>query len=375
VRSTVLIVLLALSLLPVAQASDENDNDSAATGDDDGKDPGRGRLLPIPLIITEPAIGEGLGGGLVYFHRDSSRDRPTVTSGRSLANTNAEQTPPPTATGLFGAYTTNDTWVVGVGHSHTFNEDSWRMVGALARARINATIYLADLPFLFSLDGAVLYANFKNRVGETPWFIGGSFSVADADATFDIGPDSEILPDFSFTDVGVAALGIYDSRDDTMMPATGQLFDLTVWRYDESLGGDFNYNTARFKANSFHTFAEKIVLGLRFEVGAASGNVPFYAEPFVPLRGVPALRYQGEIAGVVEIEGRYQFAERWAGLAFAGVGFVDERDADLATDQDIQAWGVGARYLALREQNVWVGLDLARGPEEDAYYIQLTHPW
>jgi len=38
-------------------------------------------------------------------------------------------------------------------------------------------------------------------------------------------------------------------------------------------------------------------------------------------------------------------------------------------DQDINAWGIGTRFLALEEKNVWVGLDLARGPEEDAYYI------
>ena len=33
------------------------------------KDPARGRFLPIPIFITEPAIGEGLGIALAYFHR------------------------------------------------------------------------------------------------------------------------------------------------------------------------------------------------------------------------------------------------------------------------------------------------------------------
>ena len=62
-------------------------------------------------------------------------------------------------------------------------------------------------------------------------------------------------------------------------------------------------------------------------------------------------------------------------LAFAGVGFVDEIDDVGAIEDDIDAWGVGGRWLALKEENVWVGIDLARGPEEDAFYIQLTHPW
>ena len=38
------------------------------------KDPNRGRILPIPIFITEPAIGEGLGLALAYFHR--KKDEP-----------------------------------------------------------------------------------------------------------------------------------------------------------------------------------------------------------------------------------------------------------------------------------------------------------
>ena len=127
--------------------------------------------------------------------------------------------------------------------------------------------------------------------------------------------------------------------------------------------------------NSFHALAEKIVLGLRLEVGTANGNVPFYAEPFVPLRGIPALRYQGEAAGAVETELRYQFAKRWAVLGFFGAGFTRVGNTGTDTEDDILAGGLGMRWQALREQNVWIGLDLARGPEEDAFYIQMVHPW
>ena len=193
------------------------------------------------------------------------------------------------------------------------------------------------------------------------------------DATFkDLGSG---LADFAFTDVGVAATGIYDTRDDTMMPSIGHLVDLTVWVYDDAIGSDFSYWTSRIKLNSFHEFADKFVLGLRFEVGTADGDVPFFAEPFVPLRGIPALRYSGDVAGVVEAEFRYQFAKRWAVLTFAGAGFVDDIDPSTGTDDDIRSWGLGVRWLALKEENVWIGVDWARGPEDDAFYIQLTHPW
>ncbi len=37
-----------------------------------------GNFLALPIFITEPAIGEGLGLGLVYFHNDDKADTPVV---------------------------------------------------------------------------------------------------------------------------------------------------------------------------------------------------------------------------------------------------------------------------------------------------------
>ena len=341
---------------------------SAPSDDDDGA----GNFLILPIIITEPAIGEGLGAGLVYFH-DTPESKPRLGSARSLAKTGRRQKPPPTATGAFGFYTNNDTYAIGLGHAQTFKNDTWRMTATLADARINAKFYLADIPFGFTLEGEYIFADLKRRIADSSWFLGFSTSYADADARF--RNLAAGIPDFDFTDIGVAAMAMYDTRDNSMMPSSGQLVDLTVWKYDEAIGGDFNYWTSRFKAISFHEFGERFVLGLRFQVSTADGDVPFYAEPFVPLRGIPALRYTGDVAGVVEVEGRYQFATRWSVLAFAGVGFVDDFSDERATEDDIYGWGGGLRWLALKEENVWIGVDLARGPEDDAFYIQLVHPW
>ena len=39
------------------------------------------------------------------------------------------------------------------------------------------------------------------------------------------------------------------------------------------------------------------------------------------------------------------------------------------------AFGAGARYNIFASHNVWAGLDLARGPEDWTWYIQVGHPW
>ena len=97
--------------------------------------------------------------------------------------------------------------------------------------------------------------------------------------------------------------------------------------------------------------------------------------PYVSLRGIPALRYQGEAAGAVELEGRYDISPRWAAVAFTGAGFVSTDDPLYDDPDNIFTVGAGIRYQLFKEQNVWVGLDIAEGPEESNWYVQLGHPW
>lgn len=351
------------------EASPAKDNAAEKTSDDDS-----GKFLPLPIVVTEPAIGEGLGAALIYFHANHDEEKPKVASAQTLSRSDRDQAPPPTATGVFGVYTNNDTKAIGIGHSRTFKQDRYRLMAAVADAKINATYYFADIPFDFSMEGDLGLVKLKRRFADSFMFVGMSALYLDADVRFFEGIPINI-PSLKFKDVGLALSFIYDSRDDGMMPTEGLLVELEGWRHAESLGGSFDYWKTKLKINSFHTMGENVVLGLRYEGATVDGDNPFYAAPYVSLRGIPALRYQGQYAGVVETELRYKLARRWSVLGFIGGGFVDNLKPANKTEDDIKAWGFGARWLALPTKNVWVGLDLARGPEEDAYYIQLAHPW
>ena len=373
-----LVLAAFYSTATLAQESSK-DADANEVSNAENEDEDRfGNFLALPIFITEPAIGEGLGLGLVYFHKTKKDGTSPLSTPASLGKTGKKQNPPPTATGVFGFYTSNQTQGFGLGHAGTYLDDTLRVVGALASMKVNAALFLNDLPFNFSLDGELVYANFKRRLGTTNVFLGMSLMNLDADIDFKIDPNDpppRSLLDYSFRNFGLAGSAIYDTRDDSMMPGQGRLFDLTLWRYDDAIGSDFDYWSARFKANSFHQLSERWHLGLRFDVSTVEGDPPFFAIPYISLRGIPALRYQAKTAGVVEIEGRYNIAQRWAAIAFAGTGFTNSEDPTLDTLDDIYSFGAGLRFQVLPEQNVWVGLDIAKGPEEYAWYIQVGHPW
>jgi len=343
------------------------------------KDPNRGRILPIPIFITEPAIGDGLGLALVYFHRaKDAPDEEAFASPGSIGQASKEQTPPPTLTGVFGAYTSNDTAAGGIGHMNSFKEDHIRFAGVIGLANVNSTFYVLDQPFKFNLEGFMAYQETRFRVADSRWFLGIGLSYLDASNAFQVELPEDAPVDLFRTDVrnsGLAAKLAWDTRDNTPMPNRGQLFELSAWRYDEAIGGDFDYWNAELKLLSFHPLHEKFVLGLRFEYSTIDGRAPFFAVPWITLRGIPALRYQGERVAVAEVEGRYNLAPRWAVIGFAGEGAVSSDVPIIDTEQRIYAYGLGGRYKIFEAQNIWVGIDIAKGPEDVNWYIQVGHAW
>jgi hypothetical protein len=367
----------------IEAATDEEDDVSSASESKKKKtkDPDRGRILPIPIFITEPAVGEGFGLVLAYFHRVKGRpDKRLIGSPDSIADTREEQAPPPTVTGVFGAYTSNETAVAGVGHMNTFKDDRIRFTAVAAVADINSTFYLNDQPFKFNLEGAFVFQETRFRFGDSRWFWGIGLSYLDASSAFRVDLPEDPLPFLDLfradvSNVGLAAKLSWDTRDSTSMPGKGKYFDFAAWRYDDLIGGDYDYWDARLKFHSFHPLHEKFVLGWRAEYSTINGHAPFFAIPFVKLRGIPALRYQGEHVGVFELEGRYNFTPRWAMIGFAGKGWTSSYLDFIDTDQNIRAYGLGGRYKIFEAQNIWVGIDIAKGPEDYAWYIQVGQAW
>jgi len=358
--------------------------ESADEGEDSGKgkkdEENRFRLLPIPIIITEPAIGEGLGVVLALFHpvKEGKSNQPPVATLESIGDMPDAREAPPVVTGVAAAYTSNDTWFAGLGHFNNWRHDSIRYTGALAAARVNSKIYIANIPLSFSMETAIIYQDLKFRIGGSDFMLGAGFSYLDADNRFGLGlPDSLDDDRFAsdFRNVGLSAKLAYETRDNMMNPRSGQIVELSAWRYDEAIGGDYNYWSGKMKALSFHSLTEKVTLGLRLEVSGVDGQAPFFAIPFVSLRGIPALRYQNKVAGSAEIEGRYLIRPKWEVSVFGGLGYTSDDIPFFQNPDSIYNFGFGGRYNIFEAHNVWVGIDIARGPEDWNWYIQVGHPW
>lgn len=332
-------------------------------------------FLPVPIIITEPAVGYGLGLGIAYFHAPREIDR--------------EKHPhhgPPSISFGFGGRTENDTYFYGGGHMGVWKDDHIRYLGALAKINVNLAFYVNgreggvfnDFGIDFNIDGNFLVQDVKFRLKESNWWLGGNYFYTTAENTFKLGETlPPAIPDPQF-DFDLGALGVYveyDGRNTIFTPSSGLSAKFTFKDFDDNWGSDYDYNS--YKASLFHytPFGNYSSLGLRLEAETIDGDAPFFAYPFISLRGIPAMRYQGEDVLVGEAEYLWGLTPRWSLVLFAGAGRTASIKLFDEKSQTAVAGGLGFRYRLARKFGLQAGVDIARGPEDTSIYLTVGSAW
>lgn len=327
--------------------------------------------LPVPTIITEPAVGYGLGLGLLFFSQ-SLADR------AAEAHASGEGPAPPNITGIGGAYTENGTWAAGLAHFHTWQGDRIRYLGAIAKVSANLEYFgLSNQPRHYSLDGVFLVQQVLFRVADSRWYVGPRYTYFDSTATFKFGGSApEVGGVTSEQRIGKGALVVdYDSRDNIFFPGRGIYAEFEAQFARGALGSSQDFNMYNARGFTWLPIARTLILGLRADTKFSTGDVPFYAQPYVDLRGVQVGRYQDRNALVSEVELRWDVTPRWSVLAFSGVGKAYGRWNDFADASTVVSVGTGFRYVIARKLGISMGIDIAHSRDQNAFYIQMGSAW
>ena len=338
-------------------------------------------FMPVPMIVTEPAIGYGGGLNLMFLH-DSF--------GSTL-----KRKSPPSISGVAAIGTENGTLLGAAYHLGFWNEDSIRTTTFVGSLDMNIDFYLRDIGIDMNLKGYVAYQELMFRMGESDFFLGGNYMYLDIESQ----KNSEELPildplfEHQFKMGALAALVQYDTRDTIFTPSQGLFAKAIVRRFDENFGGDENFWQYTAKAFYFHPLMDDLTLGFRVEGQAVHASederVPYLNYPFIIMRGIPSMRYQGEKMLLSELQLRWEFKERWNMVLFGGAGkvFGDEYHFEPGTGavqesisfQDAPthpAGGVGFRYELARKYGLWAGVDIATNEENDfSFYITVGSAW
>src|SRR5262245_60404227 len=197
----VLLLAVALLLLAVSQSHARSLLDQFEDPQDHQFDASewlldRKGFLPLPIVITEPAVGYGGGIALVFF-RESIRDAATKAQGSHVT--------PPNVYGAGAAWTENGTKGGGAGALLTFKDDRWRYRGGIGKADVNLDFYgvggdlgTGDRKIGYNLDGWASSQQVLRRIGDSDQWLALRWLYLDLDSTFDTGRPEPVLPDPSF---------------------------------------------------------------------------------------------------------------------------------------------------------------------------------
>ncbi|MBN9299481.1 MAG: hypothetical protein J0I41_20945 [Filimonas sp.] len=336
-------------------------------------------FVPVPVIITEPALG-GFGGALAPVF--IKKQKPIVKGDKVVPV-------PPDITVGFGMYTANNSWFAGAGRFGTIRKWGIRYRVFAGYGDINMSFYktlptVGEKEFEFNMKVVPVYLFAEKQIGISNWFAGMQYiyghtklALRNNDKLPDWVTDKEVSSNVS----ELGAVIEYDSRDNIFTPDKGLKAHAHFNVSNSIFGSDYNYE----RLNSFMYWYQPLaenkatgknwISGLRFDYQNVFGNAPFYLLPFIDMRGIPSARYQGKINALIETEQRWDFTRRWSSVFFGGVGKAFNEFSDFGSADWVYSYGIGGRYLLARKLKLRVGVDLARGPEKFAYYIVFGSSW
>lgn len=329
-------------------------------------------FLPLAQPITEPALGFGIGGGLVFFH-----DKP-----RTIETPDGVRVVPPNATFVGGFLTEDDSWGGFAGHLHTWNDGATRYLVGGGYASLHLDWFgegdsLSGESIPYEINSWAFLQKLTFRGGKSDFFFGAKQRVLVTEASF----DTSSLPgdiESAELDSSISGLGptiSYDTRNSLFSPTQGTKATLEYLQYDDAIGSDYDYGSGLLEGCHYIPLSRRFTLGLRGAGEIATAGAPFYDLASVHLRGIEAGRYVDNVALTLEAELRWDVATRWSLVGFGGAGWVAD-EFDQLDDADAHpAGGVGFRYLVAREYDLRIGLDVATSEDNDAIYVTVGTGW
>ena len=315
-------------------------------------------VLPVLVPITEPAVGYGVVvGGLFFVPSKKPKKQPDIIVA---------------AAGL----TSNDTWLVGGGYIGFWNEDKIRYRGVAGYGDVNLEYYFfGNKPRNITLNTIIFLQQVNFRLGKSHFFLGTKYQLAKI--TIPIFKDSELIDpiDLKSVNSGISVIAEFDNLNNFLSPTKGARVHLSYDQNLEFLGSTRNWGKINFFTHIYYPVNKLWIPALRIESKLATGKPPFYAKPFVDLRGIPALRYQGDFIMLAETEQLFNITPRWGIVGFTGIGAAFDSIENIKSDELVWNAGVGFRYLIARVLGVKIGADIARGPEDWAFYVTIGTSW
>ena len=332
-------------------------------------------FIPVPYIITEPALG-GFGIALAPIFLKRRPPYQDSVDGR------LETTPvKPDITGGFAGWTLNNTWLAAAFRSGTLIKSRIKYTIGGGYANVNLSYFrtldaTGEKEYKFNFKTVPVFLRTLKRLAFSHWYAGIQYLFLKTNLYYAGDLPSFVKPGEINSVVSQPGAVIeLDNRDNVFTPDKGVKLHFDGNWSNQAFGSDYDFGKLNYYMFAYHPISKKLIGGLRVDGQQALGDPPFYLLPYISMRGIPAVRYQGKADLLTELEFRWDFWKRWSIMFFSGTGKAFDEWSDFGSSQWIVSGGTGFRYLIARKFKLRMGIDIARGPETWAYYIVFGSNW
>ncbi|ALR78133.1 hypothetical protein [[Enterobacter] lignolyticus] len=321
--------------------------------------------LFVPLLSSSPKLDTAGGLMVGYMHHFDEKSRPSMF-------------------GVSAKYTTSESLIANVFAKTSFGEDRHRILGGAMVGNINNDYenYLGSGQSLATNDNySFAFFRYLYRV-EGDWFIGAQAASSNYELQGQDPATSDILDEMGlvgYKSGGVGAVVMHDSRDSDFKATKGWYLNLNNMAYLDAWGGQQDFDIYRVDYRGYWQHGEGNVLAVRSRHQFSSG-APVGAYSPVYLRGYTPGEYLAQHMSSVEVEERYQLAERWTATLFVGVAclYGDSVNGEKLACGDREnvypAWGAGIQYVLKPEAGIVANLEYAMGKDNNSgIYLKMGY--
>lgn len=319
----------------------------------------------IPVPISNPQLGTGLGIGVAWFYSPNGSKVPWTT-------------------GVGGMKTSNGSWAIGAIHKMSLAGDRFRIEAIGGRGRIESKYYGSGTeaetdPFDMVQEADYIRLLAAARVSRR-LFAGARLKFVDQTIALTESADGNpsVDPESLGGKTKILTVGptlIFDSTNGGFARDKGVLINAD-WLFSDSRTEDnFAYSKANLTANEYFRISARSVLVLRQSLCTASQDAPFFDLCLFGsnsnLRGYESGEHRDSASWSAQAEWRHKLGGKFGMVAFAGVGSVAHSVSALPSARFLPSAGVGVRYLVAKENGVNLRLDYAWGRESNGVYVSI----
>ncbi len=338
-------------------------------------------FLPVPIVITEPALGYGGGFMGVFLHESEEQKLKRKSMAEKSVDGGAQLlTPAITVAGGFA--TENGTKAMFIGHRRSWDKDHIRYMGGMFYGDMNMNFYgsyaQSSNGFEMNMKGGGVMQKLQFRIKDTPLFLGITQTFIRPELSVNNRKYlNEIAAKWLNLTPNVSGLGLiaeYDTQNSFLYPTEGGNYVAEYNVFNDVIGSDYDFELISLNGKHYFPINKEWNVGVKGSFKGITTDeraLPPPAYPDIDMRGIARNRYQGEVTATIESQLTWQFTSRWSTSIFGGVGSATDTETPLFSQDTHYAYGAGFRYLIARRYGMRAGIDVAKSEEDNALYFQV----